>query len=94
MTERQITRKLEKAGISLQGLEIKREEIEISIGYQETTTPGGRTYGECDADAIEQRHKEIAQAIPELSAGYYTGYGSLVLQEGYQPRDEWSMWTD
>lgn len=80
MTPRQIEKTLVKSGVSIDGLKFNRNEIEIILGYNERNG-----FGSCDDEAISKRHEEIAKAMPNYSGGYYTGYGSLILQENYTP---------
>ena len=85
MTVNQITKKLVKGNVSLEGLKINRDEIEICLGYKESNG-----FGSCDDDLVEERYAEIYNTIPEFNGGLYTGYGSLILQVGYKSKGDWN----
>ena len=78
-TSKQITKKLIKANISLVGLEISNKEIEISLGYKEENG-----FGTCNTKQVNKMKKKIKNILPEFNGGYYTGYGSFILQIDYQ----------
>lgn len=79
MTSNRIKKELEKNGISIEGLEIRKDEIEICIGYTEENG-----FGSCDEDKVEERFKQIAKVLPRFSAGYSTQYDALILPIDYK----------
>ena len=79
MTEKQIRKKLEAAGVDLEGVEIRNSEIEICLGYIEE---GG--FGSCDEDSTGKKHSEIVKVLPCFSACYITQYGARICPEGYK----------
>jgi len=89
MTEKQIIRKLNKAGIPLEGLLIERERIEIQCGYKEICS-FGVPYGECDEDKVEEVKKLIQKEIPEFNGGSYTQYGAFILKENFVSMGDWN----
>ena len=83
MTTNQITAKLNKANISLEGLTINRNEIEICLGYSETEN-NGHKFGSCNSRKVNSVRSQIQKALPEFNGGYSTGYGAWILQIGYR----------
>lgn len=83
MTANQIKRALKKANISLEGLEISRDSIEVCVGYYEKNG-----YGCCDEEATAKKQSEIASAMPRFSGCYSTGYGALICNIDYKETEE------
>ena len=78
MTSRQITKKLEKAGISLDGLTIERDQVEIYIEQD----------GICDYDKTEKKEREVNSVLKW--GGFKAGYGSWILQANYESLGDWN----
>jgi hypothetical protein len=85
MTANQITKKLVKGNVSLEGLKINLDEIEICLGYEESNG-----FGSCDEELIDERRNEIFSILPEFNGGFYTGYGALILRVGYKSKGDWN----
>ena len=79
-TAKQITKRLEKAGISLNGLEISNNEIEICLGYTEKFN-GVRNIGDCDEKQVKRMKKQLQVLFPEFTNSYKTNYGAIVLND-------------
>lgn len=79
MTPKQIKSVLVKANINIEGLVFENhDEIELSLGYEESNG-----FGSCNSELIDAKHIEIMSVLPEFKGGFYTGYGALILQKGY-----------
>jgi hypothetical protein len=82
-TAKQITKKLQKAGINLEGLKVNTNEIEICLGYKEDNT-SGRNRGTCNEKLVNKTRKQIQNSLPEFNGGFQTGYGAFILQIGFK----------
>lgn len=77
-TANQITKRLQKANISLEGLTISRDEIEVCKDYQEIENNGWK-YGICNEAKTKKAAKEIQKLFPEFGGSIKTQYGAIVL---------------
>jgi hypothetical protein len=84
-TTKQITKRLEKAGISLNGLEIEKNQIEVCIDYVENNGTGS-----CNSNKTAKVVKQIQKLMPEFNGGFSTAYGATILQIGYVSKGDWN----
>lgn len=74
MTKNQIIKALQKAGVDMSVvLEVKKSQVEIFVDC-------GRGYA--DEEKTQNAIEQVRKVLPW--GGYYTGYGSLVMQENYE----------
>ena len=79
MTAKQITKALLKSGISLDGLEVRKDEIEV---YCTDSS------GEIDREQTEAKSDLVASAFGW--GGYKCGYGGWVMREGVESSGDWN----
>lgn len=81
MTRNQVIKALQIGGMNMQAVaNAARDEVEIFIDNGEGTADEKKT-----AEAVEQ-----AQSILGWMGGYYTGYGSMVLQKSRIDLGDWN----
>lgn len=80
MTRNQITKKLEKAGIDMVGLEISSDQVEV---YMKTKK------GEFSQRLTDSKVKQVENALGWRS-GFRAGYGGWVIQPSGLDMGEWN----
>lgn len=79
MTKRQIEKKLQAVNISLEYIEINRDEVEIYVPD---------TDGTCDMEATEKLQKQVSNLLDW--GGFRCGHGGWVLRNNYQSMGDWN----
>ena len=76
MTPNQITKTILKAGLTTENLKIERDEIEVCVGYYETTN-GSSRYGHSDERKTRTLANKIKKLFPTISNESSTQYGAI-----------------
>jgi len=79
MTRNQITKKLEKANISTDGLEITTDEVEVYVSRKD---------GEFSQRLTDIKAEKVSNALG--FGGYQCQHGGWVLQNNYKSKGEYS----
>lgn len=80
-----IKKTLREANISLEGLEIRSDQITICLGYCEENG-----FGSCDEALVQQTWNKINKALPSFNGGFYTRYGAFIAKENYTSPGDWN----
>lgn len=76
MTANQITKKLQKAGLDISKMEIRRDEVTVCVGYEEVSN-NGHTFGTCNTRQTKTLARKVRQTLG-WPHGTTNGYGAWI----------------